>query len=393
MLRARIRAIFKHLCSIYPFSKVFQSLLDHGIKSKNARVRAECAEELSALFQRHGLNVSQPAKALPLIASLISDRDSAVRNGALSALASAYASAGDVILKYVGHLSGKEQDMLTERLKRTGAPASPKPSRVAPTTAISPRQAAVARLAPKGLRRPSSTALHGPNDAVVSEPANAAIHQSSSIARPNSTSGVLKPAPAASPTPHRQSLSSVARGNTQSTLPTPKPLLQSSLRQPTNRVPVQAVPASPSGSDRASSSIPIAEILSSDDIRSTDALKIVQSDIAHRPESLIGNADALIDAIATQMRITFENLDASTPPLTLRLCKHLMQTLSTFFDQIQLATSVSKDALVAILAQLTQRLQETADNPVSEHITSLSKVLNMVLIRIFHNADRSACFG
>ncbi|KAH9818609.1 armadillo-type protein [Melampsora americana] len=395
-LRTRIRAIFKHICSIYPFSKVFQSLLDHGIKSKNARVRAECAEELSALFQRHGLNVCQPAKALPLIASLISDRDSAVRNGALSALASAYSSAGDMILKYVGNLSGKEQDMLNERLKRTGAPASPKGTRPVAESAISPRPAAVSRLAPKTLRRPSSMGLQSITD-TESVSANKGIPH-----RPMSTANTItklaspsamthsKLPPLASQMSLRQSAS---RRNSliNSSLPAPRPQSHLSIKAPMNHKPIPP-PASPSTSDH-NANIPIAEILSSDDIRSTDALKVVQSDIANRPDSLIASADGLIDAIATQMRIAFENLDASTPPLTLRLCKHLMQTLSTFFDQSQLATAVSKDALVAVLAQLTQRLQETADNPVSEHITSLSKVLNMVLIRIFHNADRSACFG
>ncbi|KAG0145811.1 hypothetical protein CROQUDRAFT_658187 [Cronartium quercuum f. sp. fusiforme G11] len=401
VLRTRIRGIFKHICSIYPFSKVFQSLIDHGLKSKNARVRAECAEELSALFQRHGLNVCQPAKALPLIASLISDRDSSVRNGALSALASAYTSAGDVILKYVGNLSGKEQDMLTERLKRTEAPASPKGARPGAEAANSPRPATVTRLAPKGLRRPSSTAFPGTTEVETNGPPKVSAPRpiSTTATTRMSSPSALKPSklqpPGASQMAPRQSIGGISRRDSlvNSALPAPRAQAHTSLRALTNQMPVQLAPPSPTDSEHNSSNDPIAEILSSDDIRSTDALKAVQNDIANRPDSLIASADGLIDAIATQMRITFENLDAQTPPLTLRLCKHLMQTLSTFFDQTQLATAVSKDALISVLAQLTQRLQETADNPVSDHITSLSKVLNMVLIRIFHNADRSACFG
>ena len=86
---------------------MFQSLIDHGLKAKDACIRAECAEELSALFQRHGLNVCLPAKALPLIATPISDRDSAVQNDTHSLLASAYTSAGDIILEYVKTFVGK----------------------------------------------------------------------------------------------------------------------------------------------------------------------------------------------------------------------------------------------------------------------------------------------
>ncbi|CAH7684994.1 spindle pole body component alp14 [Phakopsora pachyrhizi] len=392
VLRNRVRTIFKSICAVYPFSKVFQSLLEHGLKSKNARIRAECAEELSALFQRHGLGVCQPAKALPQIAALISDRDSAVRNSALSALASAYASAGDVILKLVGNLSGKDQDMLNERLKRTEAPSSPRGGSVAPDVPSSPpRVAAVSRLGGTGLRKSSLVSAQGAESENNGFSKSISRRPSSSL-RLSSPSAPLKTKiQPPSALPSRSSIASAARRNS---LASPgstsivKTNSQTSLRPPSNRTSGQLPTI-----ESESSIVPVSDILSSDDIRSTDALKAVQADIAQRPDLLVPGADTLIDAIATQMKVSFEHLDASTPSLTLRLCKHLMQTLSTFFDRTQLATAVSTDSLVAILAQLTQRLQETADNPVSEHITSLSKVLNMVLIRIFHNADRTACFG
>lgn len=407
VLRTRIRTIFKNFCGIYPFSKVFQSLLDHGLKAKNARVRSECAEELSALFQRHGLNVCQPAKALPLIAALISDRDSAVRNGALSALASAYASAGDVILKYIKNLSGKEQDMLTERLKRTEAPTSPKPDRLASeaqAVASPARIPAVARVNTKNLMRRPSCASNLANEVEANGHAKNTLRKPTDLIKPSS--------PVASSYSRVQASTSAAPGRQPSTLDMPRnnsiskphsglnhsvsrldpPLV---LRPPQHRtegmVPSSSLDAAVSNAINYSGAIE--EILSSDDVRSTDALKAIQADIAQQPDTLIPSVDSIVNAISTQMKIAFENLDASTPSLRLRLCKHLMQTLSTFFDRIQLATAVSKDSLVGVLAQLTQRLQETADNPASEHITSLSKVLNMVLIRIFHNADRSACFG
>ncbi|MBW0483744.1 hypothetical protein O181_023459 [Austropuccinia psidii MF-1] len=390
VLRTRIRMIFKNICGIYPFSKVFQSLVDNGLKSKNARVRAECAEELSALFQRHGLSVCQPAKALPLIASLISDRDSSVRNGALSALASAYASAGDVILKYVGNLSGKEHDMLTERLKRTEAPASPKPNR--PTSEVSQRLPGVPRMNIKAVQRPSSALSHS-NDGETNGSGKPGIRRPSLASKLNSPPSILPskmPAPSAAAPGPRLSKVDYSRTSTLLSSSAKLPPPQSPLRLSVNQAPLIH---STHLNNIVNHSIPIEEILSSDDIRSTEALKAVQADIAQNPDALISSADALIDVIATQMKIAFENLSETTPPTTLRLCKHLMQTLSTFFDRSQLGTVVGKDSLVSILAQLTQRLQETADNPINEHITSLSKVLNMVLIRIFHNANRTACFG
>jgi cytoskeleton-associated protein 5 len=121
-------------------------------------------------------------------------------------------------------------------------------------------------------------------------------------------------------------------------------------------------------------------------------LKDIQMEISSDPTSLIPEADHLIEVIVHQMSIAFANLDRNTPQVTLRLCKHLMQSLSAFFDHKALGQAVSPAALTLLLAELTGRLLDTADKPETEAISSLSKVLNMVLIRIFHHSDQSACF-
>lgn len=116
------------------------------------------------------------------------------------------------------------------------------------------------------------------------------------------------------------------------------------------------------------------EIVTENSASSVDALKTVQKDIDHRASEIMPMADDLVRAVSLQMRTAFDGLDPTTSGATLRLCKHLMQTLSAFFDNRQLAKQVSKDALVVLLAELTRRLLETADNTSSEAITSLSKV-------------------
>jgi cytoskeleton-associated protein 5 len=138
---------------------------------------------------------------------------------------------------------------------------------------------------------------------------------------------------------------------------------------------------------------PFAAVLSQDPTSSVEALKVVQRQITEDTANLAGQADPLISAITMQMASAFEGLDADTPQATLRLCKHLMQTLSGFFDQKTLSLAVSREALIGLLAELTKRLLETAASEASEAISSLSKVLNMVLIRIFHNANRASTFG
>jgi cytoskeleton-associated protein 5 len=117
VMRARIRAILKSMCRIYPASKMFNYLLDSAASSKNAKARAECLEEVGALIQRNGISVMLPNKALPLIATHIGDRDSGVRNASLNAIAQAYILIGDAVMKHMTRLGDKEKSMLEERLK------------------------------------------------------------------------------------------------------------------------------------------------------------------------------------------------------------------------------------------------------------------------------------
>lgn len=126
---------------------------------------------------------------------------------------------------------------------------------------------------------------------------------------------------------------------------------------------------------------------------SADVLKLISREITKNSEHVLLQADSLIDALTAKMELGFTNLSADTPPAQLRLCKHLMQTLSAFFDKRTLSQQVSRMPLTGLLADLTGRLLDTADNPASEPIQSLSKVLNMVLIRIFHHSDQNVCFG
>jgi cytoskeleton-associated protein 5 len=45
------------------------------------------------------------------------------------------------------------------------------------------------------------------------------------------------------------------------------------------------------------------------------------------------------------------------------------------------------------LGELTHRLLDTADSSAGDAVSNISKVLNMVLIRIFHHSEQSSCFG
>lgn len=92
-----------------------------GLKTKNARQRTECLDELGFLIEAHGIQVCQPSPqvALKEIARHISDRDNSVRNAALNAVVQAYFLTGEKIYKLIGNLTDKDLSMLDERIKRS----------------------------------------------------------------------------------------------------------------------------------------------------------------------------------------------------------------------------------------------------------------------------------
>ena len=90
-IRNSVKRIFKCMCQVYPVSKFSPYLMD-GLKDKNAKLRAECLEEIGGMLKNYGKNVLQPTPAACLkeIAKYISDRDRSVRDGALNAITETY---------------------------------------------------------------------------------------------------------------------------------------------------------------------------------------------------------------------------------------------------------------------------------------------------------------
>lgn len=128
-VRNGVRRVLRQINLLYPFTKVFSYVME-GLKSKNARQRTECLDELTFLIENYGLGICQPSQqvALKEIARQISDRDNSVRNAALNCIVMAYFLAGEKIYKLIGQLNEKDLSMLDERIKRakkTRKPAVP----------------------------------------------------------------------------------------------------------------------------------------------------------------------------------------------------------------------------------------------------------------------------
>lgn len=85
-VRQRVSQIVQTFPKVYAYSRVFQLLLEHGLKSKVAKTRQGALDELGGILKRFGIGACEPAKAFPGIAAMISDKDPAVRKSALTVL-------------------------------------------------------------------------------------------------------------------------------------------------------------------------------------------------------------------------------------------------------------------------------------------------------------------
>ncbi|KAH7889726.1 hypothetical protein F5I97DRAFT_1924243 [Phlebopus sp. FC_14] len=450
-VRLRVQNIVQALPQIYPFSRLFDLLLEHGLRSKVAKTRQGTLDELGNLLKRNGMGAcNQAGKAFPLIGSMIADKDSAVRKAALSVLSEAFTLVGEKVWTLVGPLSQKDKTQLEERLRRVAGPSSPAKSEYQ----VPAPPAQVARLAATG-SRPNSPTVGKVGG--IPPPTSPAISTISRIGRPASPTRTLKSSLPASPnitcpsSPSR--VSKLPGPSTASvTSPTglrPKSMLPSRLGPPRTNVrpTLQPLPTStasrpaeepselpyvaranghtivdttpPQSSDSMDTlvesappyddtplgvandiTITISSILSSDAARSVDALKRIQKILMTRPEDghassdyreLAEHTEGLIETITLQMAHVFERPDDLMIEENFRLAKHLIQTLNTFCDHTFLAESLTVDILTPLLEELTTRLLETDESQISK-VKDLSRFINMIILRLFATGRRMSIF-
>ncbi|KAL1735292.1 armadillo-type protein [Schizophyllum commune] len=433
-VRSRVQHVIQASLLFYPYSRVFQILLDHGLKSKVAKARQGALDEMANIVTKSGMGAMEPHKACPTIASTISDKDSNVRKSALTVLSEVYALVGEKVWQYVGPLSPKDKTQLEERLRRVAGPSNhekpepeaapnPKISRLAGAGGI-PRSASpslgpsvrtrlgsIAR-APSPSNPPSSR-LTRPTSPVSAGPRSASPAPSVSKATPTSPSGIgrpksLLPGPSRFGRP-RTNLPSYAKP----TMPEEAPPRSSYTREPE---PEPEPEYEPEPEPRATHmrtrtmsmgnggaediTITISSILSSDPSRSVDALKKIQKILSVGPEAgssspqyqdLAEHTEGLIETITLQMAHVFERQDELILDENFRLAKHLIQTLNNFCDHSYLAESLTVDILTSLLEELTLRLLETDDSQ-TKKVKDLSRFINMIILRLFATGRRMSIF-
>jgi len=146
--------------------------------------------------------------------------------------------------------------------------------------------------------------------------------------------------------------------------------------------------------------ITISSILSSDPLRSVDALKKIQKILVIKPEDgpsspqyqeLAEHTEGLIETITLQMAHVFDRPDDLVVEENFRLAKHLIQTLNNFCDHAFLAESLTVDILTSLLEELTLRLLETDESSTTK-VKDLSRFINMIILRLFATGRRMSIF-
>ncbi|KZO91665.1 ARM repeat-containing protein [Calocera viscosa TUFC12733] len=402
--RERIRGIFRLLEKQYPYSKIFQLLMEHGLKAKNARTRQSSLEDMASLINRYGMSICDP-KAFPAVAAMVSDRDATVRQAALSVIGEGYGLVGDGIWARLGAIPPKDKSMIEERLRRLAPPAKPEPAR--PTNGI-PRNLAAK---PSNIARAASP---GPSKLQAPRAMSPGPSSLPTAGRPGG--GIPRPGASALPMPggrpksmlpsrlgsvHTRPASAVG-GDLQSGSVENGAATERDVRTASRSSASQIRPASRATHDNGepeSVKDLIKQILSNDMETSIRALKKVQERLdvigdtgEDNPafRELSQNSVDLVEGIQIRMQHLFEER-TERDAKTWRLTKHLITTLSNFIEQAALASALDSEALTALLEELTLRLLQTdeADDPKGK---DTSRYINMVLLKLFTTAERISVF-
>ncbi|KAM3352113.1 hypothetical protein ACQJBY_023785 [Aegilops geniculata] len=115
-VREKMGELIKQMINIYSLPKLLPYILE-GLRSKNNRTRIECVDIIGYFMDHNGTEVGGLLKNLPSVAALTAERDGEIRKAALNTLATAYKNLGDDVWRYVGKLSDAQRSMLDDRFK------------------------------------------------------------------------------------------------------------------------------------------------------------------------------------------------------------------------------------------------------------------------------------
>ncbi|GLV37157.1 mini spindles [Carabus blaptoides fortunei] len=401
-VRNGVRALFKQIAMVYPVSKLFSNIME-GVKSKNARQRTECLEELGSLIEGYGISVCQPSPqaALKEVAKQISDRDNSVRNAALNCVVQAYFIEGERVYKMVGQISDKDFSLLEERIKRASKKGGP-PKQARAT--INPQQMAqptVVTQAPALSREPSD--IEPKSDEETQDITPPVLVKQPTPPRPVSgpfglDPNLLKQIEGAPVRVMKPQLIEMDLNFLDETAPSPaeKPSIMP-INPPKRILPNQSFATRPSISNMISNPRVGQELIiektinqiGSPDLRLSNNAILQMDDMLHsgKANQITEFEDQFMIAITLQLKLLHSQNPRDNSDI-LKTYRALLTVLSTFYDNKILGRRVSRDVLKDILYQLITLLVDTKLESF-ESSDAYNRVINLQCVRIIEKSDHT----
>ncbi|XP_050682742.1 protein mini spindles [Leptidea sinapis] len=408
-VRNGVKALFKQIGVVYSVTKLCGYLME-GLKSKNARQRAECLDCINHLMETHGSAVMagggvSSGAALKELARHIGDRDNAVRSAALNCLASAYFLDGEKIYRSIGQLSDKDLSLLEERIKRAGKTRSAEARRamVVPLSATGrpvyqlpveePERVITVDTTPGEEYEDEEPDEQPPVPIPVDHQPTAASPESKVVRGPFGLDPeLIAQLDAAAPVRRAPEISKLDIEFLEEPVKTPRATktnpCPSVVQSPPRGMPAAPGPApappgpAPLGDSQLADTI---HTIASPDLNAAiRALHQISVAIqSGRSAALASHEALLVSAVSTQ----FRRLRTSpTNPQTFAAYKYLVGVLNTLYETAGCGYQVGEAALVALLSELLLVLVSTADGGDDR----LVRVLNNVCVRVLENSPRTA---
>ncbi|CAM8905774.1 unnamed protein product [Rhodiola kirilowii] len=336
-VREKMRELTKQVISMYSAAKTFPYILE-GLRSKNNRSRIESADLVGYLIDNHVTEISGQLKSLQIVASLTAERDGEIRKAALNTLATGYKILGDDIWKYVGKLTDAQKSMLDDKFKwKAREMEKRKEGRPGETRAILRRS----------VRENGYDVAEQSSEISRSIPApifarESYAHPDLHIERPSSLRAI---AGANAPSDWNEALDIISYGSPEQSVEGMK-LVCHELDSVTN--------------DPESSGM----------------------------EEIMKDTDRLVACLANKVPTTF---DYSLAGASSRSCKYVLNTLMQTFQNRKLAHAVKESTLDILVTELLLWLLDDRV-PRMDDGSQLLKALNVLMLKILDNADRTSSF-
>ncbi|KAI5572012.1 hypothetical protein BDE02_11G133800 [Populus trichocarpa] len=336
-VREKMRELAKQILHAYSATKSFPYILE-GLRSKNNRTRIECADLVGFLIDQHGAEISGQLKSLQIVASLTAERDGEIRKAALNALATGYKILGEDIWRYLGKLTDAQKSMIDDRFKWK-------------VREMEKRKEGRPGDARAALRRS------------VRENGSDIAEQSGEVSQ--SVSGPI-----------------LARKN-----------FGTQELQVERHIMPRAL-TSASGPTDWNEALDIISFSSPE--QSVEGMKVVCHELAQATsdeegsvmDELVKDADRLVSCLANKVARTF---DFSLTGASSRSCKYVLNTLMQTFQNKTLAHAVKESTLDSLITELLLWLLDERV-PHMDDGSQLLKALNVLMLKILDNADRTSSF-